>query len=151
MPIAINGSGTITGVSVGGLPDGIVDTDMIAADAVTDAKENLSGAAKVWVNFNGSTMGIFDSYNVSSLTDNGTGDYTINFSITMPNNDYVLVTNQRLDTSGGAPNIVHTGNEHDDNTTTSAKIVCGTGNQNGNGASGSVEDVTSIAVAIFGA
>ena len=38
MPIAINGSGTITGVSVGGLPDGIVDTDMIAADAVTAAK-----------------------------------------------------------------------------------------------------------------
>ena len=35
MPIAINGSGTITGVSVGGLPDGIVDTDMIAAAAVT--------------------------------------------------------------------------------------------------------------------
>ena len=31
MPIGINGSGTITGVSVGGLPDGIVDTDMIAA------------------------------------------------------------------------------------------------------------------------
>ena len=38
MPIAINGSGTITGVSVGGLPDGIVDTDMIATDAVTAAK-----------------------------------------------------------------------------------------------------------------
>ena len=31
MPIAINGSGTVTGVSVGGLPDGIVDTDMLAA------------------------------------------------------------------------------------------------------------------------
>ena len=35
MPIAINGSGTITGVSVGGLPDGIVDTDMIANSNVT--------------------------------------------------------------------------------------------------------------------
>ena len=38
MPIVINGSGTVTGISVGGLPDGIVDTDMIAADAVTAAK-----------------------------------------------------------------------------------------------------------------
>jgi len=38
MPIAINGSGTVTGISVGGLPDGIVDTDTIAADAVTAAK-----------------------------------------------------------------------------------------------------------------
>ena len=40
MPIGINGSGTITGISVGGLPDGIVDTDMIAANAVTSAKAN---------------------------------------------------------------------------------------------------------------
>ena len=38
MAITIDGDGTITGVSVGGLPDGIVDTDMIAADAVTSAK-----------------------------------------------------------------------------------------------------------------
>lgn len=38
MPITINGNGTIAGVSVGGLPDAIVDADMIAADAVTAAK-----------------------------------------------------------------------------------------------------------------
>ena len=38
MPIVINGSGTVTGISVGGLPDGIVDTDMIAANAVATAK-----------------------------------------------------------------------------------------------------------------
>ena len=38
MPITIDGDGTITGVSVGGLPDGIVDTDMLAAGAVTAAK-----------------------------------------------------------------------------------------------------------------
>ena len=38
MPIGINGNGTITGVTVGGLPDGIVDTDMLAADCVTAPK-----------------------------------------------------------------------------------------------------------------
>ena len=37
MPIVINGDGTITGISVGGLRDGIVDTDMIADNAVTNA------------------------------------------------------------------------------------------------------------------
>ena len=75
MAITVNGSGTITGVSVGGLPDGIVDTDMLAADAVTDAKQNLSGAAKAWVNFNGiGTVAIRDNFNVSSITDNGTGN-----------------------------------------------------------------------------
>ena len=38
MAITINGNGTITGISVGGLPNGIVDTDMLAADAVNDSK-----------------------------------------------------------------------------------------------------------------
>jgi len=43
MPITFNGNGTITGVSVGGLPDGIVDTDMLAANAVTAAKASGIG------------------------------------------------------------------------------------------------------------
>tara|TARA_B100000282_G_scaffold220125_1_gene163410 strand:+ start:537 stop:1133 length:597 start_codon:yes stop_codon:yes gene_type:complete len=48
MPIVINGNGTISGVSVGGLPDGIVDTDMIAAGAVTSAKSTgLGGLSMV--------------------------------------------------------------------------------------------------------
>ena len=38
MAITINGTGTITGISTGGLPDGIVDTDMLATDAVSAAK-----------------------------------------------------------------------------------------------------------------
>ena len=38
MPVAISGDGTITGLSVGGLPNGIVDADMIAANAVTNGK-----------------------------------------------------------------------------------------------------------------
>ena len=38
MPIAINGSGTLTGISVGGLPDGIVDADMLASNVVTAGK-----------------------------------------------------------------------------------------------------------------
>ena len=38
MPVTISGNGTITGLSVGGLPDGIVDTDMIANTAVTSGK-----------------------------------------------------------------------------------------------------------------
>jgi len=38
MAITINGNGTLAGVSVGGLPDGIVDTDMLAANAVATAK-----------------------------------------------------------------------------------------------------------------
>jgi len=47
MPIAINGSGTVTGVSVGGLPDGIVDTDMIATSAVTAPKRGAGAVLQV--------------------------------------------------------------------------------------------------------
>ena len=48
MAIQINGDGTITGISVGGLPDGIVDTDMLANNAVTSAKSSgISGLSMV--------------------------------------------------------------------------------------------------------
>ena len=47
MPISINGSGTITGISTGGLPDGIVDTDMIAANAVTAPKKGSGSILQV--------------------------------------------------------------------------------------------------------
>ena len=50
MPITINGSGTLTGISVGGLPDGIVDTDMIADDSVTKIKRG-SGSILQTVNY----------------------------------------------------------------------------------------------------
>jgi len=47
MAITINGTGTITGISVGGLPDGIVDTDMIAAAAVTAPKRGAGAILQI--------------------------------------------------------------------------------------------------------
>ena len=38
MPITINGSGSIAGLAVGGLPDGSVDADTLASNSVTAAK-----------------------------------------------------------------------------------------------------------------
>jgi hypothetical protein len=103
MPITIAGSGTITGISAGGLPDGVITTDDIAADAVTNAKVNASAAiadskltgttCKAFVNFNGtSTVAIRASYNVSSITDNGTGDYTVNFTTALADANYCVAT-----------------------------------------------------------
>lgn len=41
----------------------------------------IDGLAKAWVNFNGTgTPAIRASFNVTSITDNGTGDYTVNFT-----------------------------------------------------------------------
>ena len=50
------------------------------------------GIAKAWVNFNGTgTIAARDSENVSSLTDNGTGDYTVNFSNAFAASNYCIV------------------------------------------------------------
>ena len=94
MPIAINGSGTITGISAGGLPDDCITTAEIAANAVTYAKIGTTEQGqlcKAWVNFNGtSTVAIRASYNVSSITDNGTGDYTVNFTTALADANYSI-------------------------------------------------------------
>ena len=51
----------------------------------------VNGSAKAWVNFNGTgTVAIRDSFNVASLTDNGTGSYTINFSSAFSATDYAV-------------------------------------------------------------
>ena len=90
MPIAINGSGTITGISAGGLPDGVITNDDLAG-SIADAK--LSGTTcKAWVNFNGTgTVAIRASYNVSSITDHAVGQYTVNFTTAMVDASYALV------------------------------------------------------------
>lgn len=48
-----------------------------------------SGIAKAWVNFNGTgVVAIRAQYNVSSITDNGTGDYTVNFTNALADANY---------------------------------------------------------------
>lgn len=47
------------------------------------------GVCRAWVNFNGTgTVAIRASFNVTSITDNGTGDYTVNFTTAMPDANY---------------------------------------------------------------
>ena len=47
--------------------------------------------ALAWVNFNGTgTVAIRSSYNVSSITDNGTGDYTVNFATALSDANYAM-------------------------------------------------------------
>jgi hypothetical protein len=58
----------------------------------SDGTENYK--CRAWVNFNGtSTVAIRASGNVSSITDNGTGDYTVNFTTAMPDANYTYSVN----------------------------------------------------------
>ncbi len=57
-------------------------------------------ACKAWVNFNGTgTVAIRASYNVSSITDNGTMDYTINFATALPDANYAAIITQNQENS----------------------------------------------------
>jgi predicted GNAT superfamily acetyltransferase len=53
---------------------------------------NITEQAKAWVNFNGTgTVAIRADYNVTSITDNGTGTYTVNFTNAMADANYAGV------------------------------------------------------------
>ena len=58
----------------------------------TVATTNLTnGSAKAWANLNGSSFGLRDDFNISTAVDNGTGNYTLNFSNAFANTNYSAV------------------------------------------------------------
>ena len=81
------------------LPDeaGTVLSSVSNIEAQVKTATNATGTAPIyacraWVNFDGTgTVAIRASGNVSSITDNGTGDYTINFTTPMPDANYAVV------------------------------------------------------------
>ena len=78
--------------------DGSVNATHLAIDATGDLKfDSGYGSAataygcRAWVNFNGTgTVAIRASGNVSSITDNGTGDYSMNFTVAMVDANYSI-------------------------------------------------------------
>jgi hypothetical protein len=154
MPITLDGSGTITGLSAGGLPDLSVTTAEIAAGAITAPK--LDGAqsgtapiygARAWVNFNGTgVIAIRASGNVSSITDNGVGDYTVNFTTAMVDGKYMVALGQPSGSLGSLDGrqqgmaVVHVSGDYP---TTGVRV------SGYNQVSGGVVDLPQANVAIF--
>ena len=73
---------------------GVTAADVAATTLSINAGYGSNAAAygcRAWVNFNGTgTVAIRDSANVSSITDRGTGTYTVNFSTNMPSANYAV-------------------------------------------------------------
>lgn len=68
----------------------------------------LAYDCRAWVNFNGTgTVAIRASGNVSSITDNGTGDYTVNFTTAMPDANYCAVYAARIEGAVAITNEVN--------------------------------------------
>ena len=104
------------------------------------------GRAKLWLNMQGSgTVAINDSFNVSSVTDLGTGMYQANFSITMANTNYCSLVNKMLTTTGGntSTDDVLTGMNNTAQLTTSTKFFS-------RDATGGTVDSVHMFLAVFG-
>lgn len=73
---------------------------------------------RAWVNFNGTgVVAIRASGNVTSITDNGVGDYTVNFTTAMPDANYAVAGSARV--SGAATSF----NTYDDLTARTTSLV----------------------------
>ena len=108
-PIEIRGPAGATGAtgpagSVTYASQSEVQTGTEAAKSLSPANAKyIPGAAKAWVSFNGTgTVAINASHNVSSITDEGAGEYTIVFDIDFANTNYAACLGAvRLDDAGG--------------------------------------------------
>lgn len=61
----------------------------VAGGSIVPIADVINGTARAWVNFNGTgTVAIRASYNVTSITDNGVGDWTVNFTNALADTNY---------------------------------------------------------------
>jgi len=83
---------------------------------------------RAWVNFNGTgTVAIRGSGNVSSITDNNTGDYTVNFANAMPDANYSVSINGRIN-AGALGCLLANANAFASNLASSCRMTIGVDN-----------------------
>lgn len=103
---------------------------------------------RAWVNFNGTgTVAIRASFNVSSITDNGTGDYTVNFTNALPDANYTATTMVLgHDTAGTQTQCVIRGDSSGGATTMSASAIRVT---TGSSSTNAFQDKAIVNLAVF--
>ena len=74
----------------GGTNVKVANTSTYVGEGGSGTQNTVQGLAKAWLNMNGTgTVAIRDSFNIASITDNGTGDHTGTFTNAMNNDDFV--------------------------------------------------------------
>lgn len=108
---------------------------------ISDIDQQLS---KAWVIFDGKgTVTILDSYNITSITDNGTGDYTVNFTNAMADANYSYNLSCSQDVAGANPQFLKYKNGGT-KSTSSFQVICIRGDRS------ALEDGDDLSVNIFG-
>ena len=119
--------------------------DTAGGNSSTSA-EIYSGRAKAWVNFNGTgTVAIRADFNVTSITDNTTEDYTVNFTNAMADANYVSCITAFHTTTAGANSYTSSAAYGGVSQTTSSVRMSGMSGTD----SGESRDLAYMAVAIF--
>lgn len=120
-----------------------METPASAALNVTPSRMHYHpGVAKAWVLFNGNgTVGILASHNVSSITDNGVGDWTVNLAITFSSINYATLATGQSPTGSG--DVVITRKKSVAKTTTAAAFTAFL-------TSAAADDASEVHVAFFG-
>ena len=93
------------------LKNGVANTPPTIQDS---AGTQIGTFCRAWVNFNGTTntggfCTIRASFNVSSVADNGTGDYTVNFTTAMPDANYSVTLNCENNASNNFISSIYSG------------------------------------------
>jgi hypothetical protein len=131
------------------MPISTIGTNSLGSTAQIGSLTTASGSApsysaRAWVNFNGTgTVAIRASGNVSSITDNGTGDYTVNFTTALADENYfaaVLGVNNAADSSWTANSIL---------SRTTSGVRFGVGYPRSTGGSSTAVDTSEVGAAIF--
>jgi hypothetical protein len=115
-----------------------IDT-LNTSTGVLASQNGITGIAKAWVNFVGSSASINGSFNVSSVTRSSTGNYVVTYTTAMTNANYAgcgLILNSSFNSGNGARALIASAFS---TTTASISITAGTG---------SAEDDT-VCIAVF--
>jgi hypothetical protein len=124
------------------LKNGVANTPPTIQDS---AGTQIGTFCRAWVNFNGTTntggfCTIRGSFNVTSVADNGTGDYTVNFTTAMPDANYMINGTSSLPSGGSDRRVVAT-NLNTTPTTSAVRISVGYGS--------TADDQSYVQVAVF--
>ena len=108
------------------------------SSGVLATQNGMTGIAKAWINYNGQTSTINNSFNVSSVTKNGTGDYTFNITTAMPSANYSAVGSCWYQTGSYG---VFMNSRYGTQTASACRVLCST--------AGAVYDCVEVNVAIY--
>lgn len=101
------------------IKNGVANTPPTIQDS---AGTQIGTFCRAWVNWNGTgTVAIRASFNVTSITDNGTGNYTVNFTTAMPDVNFSVIgmkTNASSDSDSSIQDV------YANRTTSSCQIFC---------------------------